>query len=33
MPRMARSWVAEDVGAYHIISRVSDSSIHFKHGV
>ena len=32
MPRMARSWVAEDVGAYHIISRVSDSSIHFNQG-
>jgi len=32
MPRMARSWVAEDSGAYHIISRVSDSSIHFNQG-
>ena len=32
MPRMARSWVAEDVGAYHIISRVTDTDIHFTSG-
>jgi len=32
MPRMARSWVAEDIGAYHIISRVNDTNIRFNSG-
>ena len=32
MPRMARSWIHEDSGAYHIISRVADTDIRFTSG-